>query len=144
MPPKSTNARGRPAASSRRTAGPTDSSSATPTSGPSNTTTNPNNPPISPSLSEPRSRNAPSASATPTIRGGVQRLQSLKKRAPTGSLVPLNPDGTAPKPTLRYQPRAVARKGKAEREALERQEAERMQEKVREVAAMRSAEARAR
>ncbi|EEH35600.1 hypothetical protein PAAG_06647 [Paracoccidioides lutzii Pb01] len=144
MPPKSTNTRGRPAAFSRRTAGPTDSSSATSTSGPSNTTTNPNNAPIGSNLSEPRSRNAPSASATPTTRGSVQRLQSLKKRAPTGSLVPLNPDGTVPKPTLRYQPRAVARKGKAEREALERREAERMQEKVREVAAMRSAEARAR
>ncbi|KAK2745434.1 hypothetical protein FQN57_003777 [Myotisia sp. PD_48] len=65
------------------------------------------------------------------VRGrGVPRLQTLKKRAPGGSLVPLNPDGSTPKPTLKFQPKFVARKSKEEREALERLEAERQQEKI--------------
>ncbi|KAL1956434.1 hypothetical protein VTO42DRAFT_7320 [Malbranchea cinnamomea] len=71
-------------------------------------------------------------------RGGVQRLQSLKRRpTPGGNLVPLNPDGTTPKPTLKYQPKVVQRRSKEEREARERAEAERQREKLAEAAAQR-------
>ncbi|KAI1980289.1 hypothetical protein LOZ51_005645 [Ophidiomyces ophidiicola] len=80
------------------------------------------------------------ARATPTARGGpVQRLQTLKKRTPSGSLVPLNPDGTAPKPTLRYQPKAVARRSKEERDAREQLEAERQRERIADAVATRRA-----
>ncbi|EQL37021.1 hypothetical protein BDFG_01640 [Blastomyces dermatitidis ATCC 26199] len=145
MPPKSTNNPRRPAAAassaSRRAAIPVDSASHTPT--PAATNTDPTNPPIDPNLTAPRSRTAPSTSTSAITtsgsppRPGVQRLQSLKKRTPSGSLIPLNLDGTTPKPTLRYQPRAVVRKSKAEREALERLEAERQQERLKEAAALR-------
>ncbi|KMP09164.1 hypothetical protein CIRG_08845 [Coccidioides immitis RMSCC 2394] len=118
MPPKAASNR-QPAA--RR---PIQVDSASPTPGPSGTT---------PSES---SRSSLPAQATPTARGGpVQRLQTLKKRAPSGSLVPLNPDGTAPKPTLKFQPKAVARRSKEEREARERLEAERQRERISEAAA---------
>ncbi|EEP79953.1 predicted protein [Uncinocarpus reesii 1704] len=84
-----------------------------------------------------------SARATPAARGGpVQRLQTLKKRTPSGSLVPLNSDGTAPKPTLKYQPKAVVRRSKEEREARERLEAERQRERISEAAATRRTAAR--
>ncbi|KMU85964.1 hypothetical protein CIHG_03494 [Coccidioides immitis H538.4] len=120
MPPKAASNR-QPAA--RR---PIQVDSASPTPGPSGTT---------PSES---SRSSLPAQATPTARGGpVQRLQTLKKRAPSGSLVPLNPDGTAPKPTLKFQPKAVARRSKEEREARERLEAERQRERISEAAAAR-------
>ncbi|KAL2367024.1 hypothetical protein RJZ56_000111 [Blastomyces dermatitidis] len=148
MPPKSTNNPRRPAAAassaSRRAAIPVDSASHTPT--PAATNTDPTNPPIDPNLTAPRSRTAPSTSTSAITtsgsppRPGVQRLQSLKKRTPSGSLIPLNLDGTTPKPTLRYQPRAVVRKSKAEREALERLEAERQQERLKEAAALRRGE----
>ncbi|PGH32066.1 hypothetical protein GX50_05135 [[Emmonsia] crescens] len=148
MPPKSTNNPRRPAPSSSRRAGiPIDSASTTPT--PTTTPTDPNNPPIDPNLTASRSGNVPSTSTStigsgsPPRAGGVQRLQSLKKRTPAGSLIPLNPDGTTPKPTLRYQPRAVARKSKEEREALEKLEAERQQERLKEAAALKRAEAAA-
>ncbi|EGC43893.1 DNA-directed RNA polymerase III [Histoplasma capsulatum var. duboisii H88] len=148
MPPKPTNNPRRPPAistASRRTAIPIDSASQTPT--PAIASADPTNPPIDPSLTALRSRNVPSpstitASGSPP-RAGVQRLQSLKKRTPAGSLIPLNPDGTAPKPTLRYQPRAVVRKSKEEREALERLEVERQQERLKEAAALRKVDAAA-
>nr|KMM72157.1 hypothetical protein CPAG_08456 [Coccidioides posadasii RMSCC 3488] len=120
MPPK--------AASNRQSAArrPIQVDSASPTPGPSGTT---------PSES---SRSSLPAQATSTARGGpVQRLQTLKKRAPSRSLVPLNPDGTAPKPTLKFQPKAVARRSKEEREARERLEAERQRERISEAAAAR-------
>ncbi|KAI2075868.1 hypothetical protein LOZ37_003443 [Ophidiomyces ophidiicola] len=85
-------------------------------------------------------RHSVPARATPTARGGpVQRLQTLKKRTPSGSLVPLNPDGTAPKPTLRYQPKAVARRSKEERDAREQLEAERQRERIADAVATRRA-----
>ncbi|WEW61269.1 hypothetical protein PRK78_006759 [Emydomyces testavorans] len=84
-----------------------------------------------------------STCATSTARRGpVQRLQTLKKRATSGSLVPLNPDGTTPKPTLRYQPKAVARRSKEEREAREQLEAERQRERISEATATRRTAAR--
>ncbi|OJD20868.1 hypothetical protein ACJ73_07794, partial [Blastomyces percursus] len=141
MPPKSADNPRRPAAASsasRRAAIPVDSASPTPV--PAATSTDPTNPPIDPNLTVPRSRTNPSTSTSAIATGGspprpgVQRLQSLKKRTPGSSLIPLNPDGTTPKPTLRYQPRAVVRKSKAEREALERIEAERQHERLREAA----------
>src|SRR5262249_11344298 len=79
------------------------------------------------------------ATSSPSSSRGrpVQRLQSLKKRTPGGSPVPLNPDGTAPKPTLKYQPKFVARKSKEERDDIERLEAERHQQRISEAAATR-------
>ncbi|PGH03693.1 hypothetical protein GX51_03957 [Blastomyces parvus] len=145
MPPKSTNNPRRPASSaaSRRTAIPIDSASPTPTPATTTTATDPTKPPIDPNLTAPSTSTSTIAASGSPPRAGVQRLQSLKKRAPTGSLIPLNPDGTTPKPTLRYQPRAVVRKSKAEREALERLEAERHQERLKEAAALRRGEAAA-
>ncbi|OJD13145.1 hypothetical protein AJ78_06368 [Emergomyces pasteurianus Ep9510] len=150
MPPKSTNNPRRPAppsTTSRRAAITIDSASTTPTSTPTPTITDHTNPPIDPKLiTAPRSRNVgPTATTTtscspPRVGVGVQRLQSLKKRTPAGSLIPLNPDGTTPKPTLRYQPRAVERKSKQEREALEKLEAERQRERMKEAAALRRAD----
>lgn len=84
----------------------------------------------------------PRATPTPARGGPVQRLQTLKKRTSSGSLVPLNPDGTAPKPTLKYQPKAVLRRSKEEREARERLEAERQRERISEAAATRRAAVR--
>lgn len=61
----------------------------------------------------------------------MQRLHSLNKpRAPSGSLVPLNPDGSAPRPTLRYQPKAVQRRSREERAERGRAEEEKRQERV--------------
>ncbi|KMU75658.1 hypothetical protein CISG_04832 [Coccidioides immitis RMSCC 3703] len=118
MPPKAASNR-QPAA--RR---PIQVDSASPTPGPSGTT---------PSES---SRSSLPAQATPTARGGpVQRLQTLKKRAPSGSLVPLNPDGTAPKPTLKFQPNDVARRIKEKREAGERLGGGRQRERISKAAA---------
>ncbi|KAM5446429.1 hypothetical protein MaudCBS49596_006541 [Microsporum audouinii] len=101
----------------------------------------PNRPPPGrqqPSGSERSSATPGPSGAAGTGRGGsasgrgrpVQRLQSLKKRAPGGSLVPLNADGSTPKPTLKFQPKVVARKSKEEREALENFEAQRLQERI--------------
>ncbi|KAI5309819.1 hypothetical protein KEM55_002339, partial [Ascosphaera atra] len=62
-------------------------------------------------------------------RGGARpvtgRLQSLKRRPPAGNPVPVNADGSTPKPTLKYKPRAVQRRSKEEREKLEMEEAQR-------------------
>ncbi|KAF3483286.1 uncharacterized protein GIQ15_02610 [Arthroderma uncinatum] len=105
----------------------------------------PNPPPNRPPPGRQQPSNPDGSSATPgpsgtggTARGGsasgrgrpVQRLQSLKKRTPGGSLVPLNPDGSTPKPTLKFQPKVVTRKSKEEREALENFEAERLRERI--------------
>lgn len=85
----------------------------------------------------------PSGAAVPT-RPPVQRLQSLKKSTPSGSIprassatpTPAGLGGAPPKPTLKYQPRAVGRRSKEEREAIEKLEAERHQERLKEAAAM--------
>lgn len=76
----------------------------------------------------------------PLTRPGVQRLQSLKKRdPPSGSITPsARPTplkGEPSKPTLKYQPRAVVRRSKEEREAIEKLEAERHRERLAEAAA---------
>ncbi|GBF60879.1 hypothetical protein TMEN_3340 [Trichophyton mentagrophytes] len=105
----------------------------------------PNPPPNRPPAGRGQPSSSESSSATPgpsgtggTGRGGsasargrpVQRLQSLKKRTPGGSLVPLNADGSTPKPTLKFQPKVVTRKSKEEREALENLEAQRLRERI--------------
>lgn len=81
-------------------------------------------------------------------RQPVQRLQSLKKRTPAGSITPAAgrssatpgagvgaASGEQGKPTLKYKPRAVGRRSKEEREAIEKVEAERHRERVQEAAA---------
>ncbi|EAU37289.1 predicted protein [Aspergillus terreus NIH2624] len=90
----------------------------------------------------------PPATQTPTpaptgTRAPVQRLQTLKKRTPSGSIgpsaaraTPAGPSGDAPKPTLKYKPRAVGRRSKEEREAIEKLEAERHRERLAEAAAI--------
>ncbi|KAK2882496.1 hypothetical protein FQN49_000295 [Arthroderma sp. PD_2] len=105
----------------------------------------PNPPPNRPPPGRQQQSSSEGSSATPgpsgtggTARGGsasgrgrpVGRLQSLKKRTPGGSLVPLNPDGSTPKPTLKFQPKVVTRKSKEEREALENLEAERLRDRI--------------
>ncbi|GIJ98090.1 hypothetical protein Aspvir_000200 [Aspergillus viridinutans] len=85
------------------------------------------------------------AAGTPSTRAPVQRLQTLKKRTPSGSIGPAarTPAATTPgngepaKPTLKYKPRAVGRRSKEERDAIEKLEAERNRERLAEVAAMR-------
>ncbi|KAL2819137.1 RNA polymerase III RPC4-domain-containing protein [Aspergillus granulosus] len=104
--------------------------------------------------------NAPTASASPaptsststpgTARAPVQRLQTLKKRTPSGSIGPGpsgRPTSVAPtpgepaKPTLKYKPRAVGRRSKEEREAIEKLEAERHAERLAEAAAIQRGKA---
>ncbi|KAK2759130.1 hypothetical protein FQN54_003229 [Arachnomyces sp. PD_36] len=86
----------------------------------------------------------PTPSSSSTTRPPVQRLQSLKKRNPGGTLIPPNRDGSTPKPTLKYQPKAVQRRSKSEREAREKLEDERHQERLAEAAAVRRASERGR
>ncbi|KAK1139733.1 hypothetical protein N8T08_011197 [Aspergillus melleus] len=127
MPPKAAARRGRGAAAtataaSRRNEG-TEGASASPASGPAGET-------------------GTRSSATPgAARAPVQRLQTLKKRAPSGSIAPAakppaGPDGEPAKPTLKYKPRAVGRRSKEEREAIEKLEAERHRERLAEAAAI--------
>jgi DNA-directed RNA polymerase III subunit RPC4 len=79
---------------------------------------------------------AAGSAASSSARPPVQRLQSLNRRTPGGSITPrasiardeLNP----PKPTLKFQPRAPTRRNKEEREAMEKLEAERNRERIRE------------
>ncbi|KAK2810280.1 hypothetical protein FQN50_003011 [Emmonsiellopsis sp. PD_5] len=87
---------------------------------------------------------APTPNPTTRAPSGIQRLHSLKKRPPPGSLIPLNADGSTPKPTLRYQPRAVVRRSKEEREAMERLEKERNAERIAEAKAVRGGGGRGR
>lgn len=93
--------------------------------------------------------NTSSASPAPgtTTRAPVQRLQSLKKRNPSGSIGPgpgpsagAGP-GEPSKPTLKYKPRAVGRRSKEEREAIEKLEAERHAERLAEAAAIQRGKA---
>ena len=120
MPPKAAPRRGASAAAAnqRTNASEPSSNSATPTPG-ENTSA------------------GPSASRPP-----VQRLQSLKKRTPSGSIGPAaktpapGGPGEPTKPTLKYKPRAVGRRSKEEREAIEKLEAERHRERLAEAAAI--------
>ncbi|PIG79758.1 DNA-directed RNA polymerase III RPC4 [Aspergillus arachidicola] len=120
MPPKAAPRRGASAAAANRrtNASEPSSNSATPAPGENSSA-------------------GPSASRPP-----VQRLQSLKKRTPSGSIgpaaktpVPGGP-GEPAKPTLKYKPRAVGRRSKEEREAIEKLEAERHRERLAEAAAI--------
>lgn len=85
---------------------------------------------------------APTQSATPGPSGRpVQRLQSLKKRPASSSIAPggrpsSTLGGEAPKPALKFKPKAVVRKSKEEREAIEKLEAERNNERLKEAAAI--------
>lgn len=94
------------------------------------------------SQNPPDSRQTPAQSATPGPSGRpVQRLQSLKKRPASGSIPPAGrptpgPGGEAPKPALKFKPKAVVRKSKEERDAIEKLEAERNEERLKEAAAI--------
>src|SRR5438034_357913 len=72
---------------------------------------------------------------TSVARAPVHRLQSLKKWTPEGNLIPLNPESSTPKPTLKWQPRAVPRRSQEERAARERLEEERRRERIAETTA---------
>lgn len=97
--------------------------------------------PSDPTAQNPHPSAAPSRS-TPTpfpSRPPVQRLQSLNKKTPTGSIGPARKPsdlaGEQPKPTLKYKPRAVGRRSKEERDAIEKVEAQRHRERLAEAAA---------
>ncbi|KAL4909273.1 RNA polymerase III RPC4-domain-containing protein [Aspergillus multicolor] len=118
MPPKAVPRRGASSAPVRNNNGTASGASATP-----NTSASP--------------------ASGPSTRAPVQRLQSLKKRAPSGSIGPgPGPTSAGPgsgepsKPTLKYKPRAVGRRSKEEREAIEKLEAERNAERLAEAAAI--------
>ncbi|KAJ5654300.1 hypothetical protein N7490_001303 [Penicillium lividum] len=75
-------------------------------------------------------------------RPSVQRLQSLKKRAPAGgSITPATRSPSvlggdpAPKP-MKFRPKAVQRRSKEEREAMEKIEQERLNDRLRDAAAI--------
>lgn len=84
----------------------------------------------------------PTPSTTPGPAGRpVQRLQSLKNRKPSGSIPPANRPPTAlggeqAKPVMKYKPKAVVRRSKEERDAIEKREQERLNERLREAAAI--------
>lgn len=84
----------------------------------------------------------PATSATPGPAGRpVQRLQSLKNRKPSGSIPPANRPpsalgGEQAKPVMKYKPKAVGRRSKEERDAIEKREQERLNERLREAAAI--------
>ncbi|KAL1987009.1 hypothetical protein VTN96DRAFT_5165 [Rasamsonia emersonii] len=88
-------------------------------------------------------QNASAAGSSASSRPPVQRLQSLNKRTPGGSIGPrpsvARDDLGQTKPTLKYQPRAVGRRSKEEREAMEKLEAERHKERLAEAAAIQRA-----
>ncbi|KAJ5812887.1 RNA polymerase III Rpc4 [Penicillium robsamsonii] len=88
-------------------------------------------------------QNAPMATGAPgpASRASVQRLQSLNKRTPSGSIAPSSRPpsalgGEPPKPVMKYKPKAVGRRSKQEREEIERLEQERYNERLKEAAAI--------
>ncbi|KAJ5102096.1 hypothetical protein NUU61_004318 [Penicillium alfredii] len=90
-------------------------------------------------------QNAPESQGTgtpgPAGRPSVQRLQSLKRRPGSGSITPSGRppstlSGEPAKPTLKYKPRAVGRRSKEERDAIEKLEQERHNERLKEAAAI--------
>ncbi|KAJ5295596.1 hypothetical protein PENANT_c001G09309 [Penicillium antarcticum] len=81
------------------------------------------------------------APASAANRSSVQRLQSLNKRTPSGSIAPSSRPpsalgGEPAKPVLKYKPKAVGRRSKQEREEIERLEQERYNERLKEAAAI--------
>ncbi|KXG47842.1 RNA polymerase III Rpc4 [Penicillium griseofulvum] len=88
-------------------------------------------------------QNSPTATGAPgpTSRASVQRLQSLNKRTPSGSIAPSSRPqsalgGEPPKPVMKHKPKAVGRRSKQEREEIERLEQERYNERLKEAAAI--------
>ncbi|KAJ6184102.1 hypothetical protein N7519_005403 [Penicillium mononematosum] len=88
-------------------------------------------------------QNAPTATGAPgpASRASVQRLQSLNKRTPSGSIPPSSRPpsvlgGEPPKPVLKHKPKAVGRRSKQERDEIERLEQERHNERLKEAAAI--------
>lgn len=88
-------------------------------------------------------QNAPTVTGAPgpASRASVQRLQSLNKRTPSGSIAPSSRPpsalgGEAPKPVLKHKPKAVGRRSKQERDEIERLEKERYNERLKEAAAI--------
>ncbi|CAG8903651.1 unnamed protein product [Penicillium egyptiacum] len=88
-------------------------------------------------------QNAPAAAGAPgpASRASVQRLQSLNKRTPSGSIAPSSRPpsvlgGEPPKPVLKHKPKAVGRRSKQERDEIERLEQERHNERLKEAAAI--------
>lgn len=79
-----------------------------------------------------------SASSTPAPRPGVRRLQSTKRPGPPATPVPPSAGGSgAPKPALKFKPKAVARKSKEERDQIEKTETARQQSRIAEENAIR-------
>lgn len=97
--------------------------------------------------------NAPTnATAASPTRPSVQRLQSLNRRTPGGSIAPRGGGGVGvgggsargiglgldskPKPALKFQPRSAARRTKEERDKIQDAEAERQRKRLSEAAAI--------
>ncbi|KUL86354.1 hypothetical protein ZTR_08552 [Talaromyces verruculosus] len=91
------------------------------------------------------STEAPSSSATPSTRPPVQRLQSLNRRTPGGSIgprggpLPRDELGGPIKPVLKYGPRSAVRRTKEERDAILELEAERNRQRLSEAEAIQRA-----
>ncbi|CDM31174.1 hypothetical protein CBS147339_123 [Penicillium roqueforti] len=88
-------------------------------------------------------QNAPTATSAPgpASRASVQRLQSLNKRTPSGSIAPSSRPpsalgGEPAKPVMKHKPKAVGRRSKQERDEIERLEQERYNERLKEAAAI--------
>ena len=86
---------------------------------------NPSSPIVDPALQNVSAQTTSSAISTAGLsisppRPPVQRLQSLNKRTPSGSIVPrpslASDDPNQAKPELKYRPRAVGRRSKEERD----------------------------
>ncbi|KAJ5770344.1 uncharacterized protein N7511_002395 [Penicillium nucicola] len=86
-------------------------------------------------------QDSPAPAGAAANRSSVQRLQSLNKRTPSGSIAPSSRPpsalgGEPAKPVLKYKPKAVGRRSKQEREEIERLEQERYNERLKEAAAI--------
>ncbi|OKL57761.1 hypothetical protein UA08_07003 [Talaromyces atroroseus] len=90
---------------------------------------------------EPANSSTAPAATSPSTRPQVQRLQSLNRRTPGGSIGPRGSGlGQQPKPVLKFQPRTSARRAKEERDALQKLEAERNRQRLSEAAAIQRAQ----
>ncbi|KAN0069331.1 RNA polymerase III RPC4 domain containing protein [Elaphomyces granulatus] len=114
------------------------------------TLSNTSSPVIDPAL---KNEATPSATSTAGFsisppRPPVQRLQSLNKRTPSGSIVPrsslASDDPNQAKPGLKFQPRPVERRSKEKRDEIQRLEEERNQERLAEAAAIQRGRASSR
>ena len=114
---------------------------------------NPSSPVVDPALQNVSAQTTSSAISTAGLsisppRPPVQRLQSLNKRTPSGSIVPrpslASDDPNQAKPELKYRPRAVGRRSKEERDEIQRLEEIRNQERLAEAAAVQRGRASSR